>query len=369
MQSIAAALGALALVVGFTPVTTALSAAALSTHQRALSWLRGHPQPQQDDLAELKSQNPEAYAIVQALLTKRSLGLLDPKHPTASFAATPPPAAQDDEASGPEAFQRFAGSTSSVTMTAGAKPLTSTELEYPEAPAAAQHHDWLNWKPHDSAADSDEAMVQSVLSAAASLPGNPLRGADPAAPAAREASPLAAEEAVFDSHPQASSAAGATSAAQGIRGQPEAPKSLVANSMTSEAALAVPAAPADEAEPVSSAITASTLPAAPKTASSLSTNPYLADSGLAEPAPPAGGSYLASFSWDDDKPASGAGHAAPTKASAPTPTAKPQAHPPASALSTWLGVSVTNDGSAAKPTPKVSQATAAPENPYLATLA
>lgn len=41
---------------------------------------------QQDELAELKGQNPHAYALVKALLTKRSLGLLNLRHPTAHFA-------------------------------------------------------------------------------------------------------------------------------------------------------------------------------------------------------------------------------------------------------------------------------------------
>merc|ERR1719327_1775004 len=50
-------------------------------------WLKSHgPVPQKDELQDLRNENPEAYAIVKALLTKRSLGLLDPKHPPASFA-------------------------------------------------------------------------------------------------------------------------------------------------------------------------------------------------------------------------------------------------------------------------------------------
>jgi len=53
---------------------------------QARAFLRAHAgQPQQDQLSELKQENPEAFAIVTALLMKRQLGILDPHHPTTSF--------------------------------------------------------------------------------------------------------------------------------------------------------------------------------------------------------------------------------------------------------------------------------------------
>merc|ERR1719316_826512 len=50
---------------------------------RAREWLRTHEDPDQAGMDELKQTNPDAYAIVQALITKKSLGLLNPKHPNA----------------------------------------------------------------------------------------------------------------------------------------------------------------------------------------------------------------------------------------------------------------------------------------------
>jgi len=96
--------------------------------------------PSQDELAELKSQNPEAYAIVKSLLLKRSLGLLNSKQPSASFQ----------------------GSAASDESTPAAEATETTAV------AAPAQHDWLNWKPQDNAAN-DDAMVKSVLGEVAHL--------------------------------------------------------------------------------------------------------------------------------------------------------------------------------------------------------
>lgn len=123
-----------------------------------MSWLRAHRgTPQPDELAELKTENPAAYGLVKALLMKRSLGLLDPKHPTASFAAPAAPAT--DVPSGPEAFEKIAAES-------GEKPRVAPL--YPEAPVTHSHHNWLAWKPQQSALD-DESMVKNVLGAAAEV--------------------------------------------------------------------------------------------------------------------------------------------------------------------------------------------------------
>merc|ERR1719262_1262921 len=52
---------------------------------RAREWLKtyGEEDPDQAGMDELRQTNPDAYAIVQALITKKSLGLLNPKHPNA----------------------------------------------------------------------------------------------------------------------------------------------------------------------------------------------------------------------------------------------------------------------------------------------
>merc|ERR1719265_2553463 len=52
---------------------------------RARSWLasHGYTDPDQAGMDELRQTNPDAFAIVQALITKKSLGLLNPRHPNA----------------------------------------------------------------------------------------------------------------------------------------------------------------------------------------------------------------------------------------------------------------------------------------------
>jgi len=91
---------------------------------QAEAWLRAHKQPSGDDLGELKDSNPNAYALVKALLTKQQLGLLNPRHP-ASFGASK--ASEEDEA----------------------QPAADTE-----STAHVGHQDWLNWRP-----DSDHDVT------------------------------------------------------------------------------------------------------------------------------------------------------------------------------------------------------------------
>lgn len=163
-------------------------------------WMLDHSGDNPDDLAELKTENPDAYALVKALLTKRSLGLLDPKHPTASFAA-PPPKQQDDQPTGAAVYAKFATTEKEQQALQGA---TAADVPYPDAPAQAAvpypeasgaSKDWMSWKPHDSASD-DEAMVKNVLGAVADLTkGKSLRGA---APSNDDESPLATEAASLE---------------------------------------------------------------------------------------------------------------------------------------------------------------------------
>lgn len=151
MQSIAMARVALLL-------SIVVQSAALSSNSQSVAWLGSHANPSPDELDELKGENPEAYALVKALLTKRSLGLLDPKHPTAAFSAsaTPAPLAADDQ--GPAAFAKFASQGSHIE---------SAETVYPDAPAT-QHKDFFNWKPQQTGVDED-AEVQNVLGAVAAI--------------------------------------------------------------------------------------------------------------------------------------------------------------------------------------------------------
>lgn len=119
----------------------------------ARAWLRDHPAAQVDELAELKDANPSAYALVKALLTKRSLGLLDPRHPSASFATHGP--SEQPEVSGADAFAKF---SNSVTPPVAESMASQPTLAHQES----KRHDWLNWRPASTAAD-DEALVRSVM--------------------------------------------------------------------------------------------------------------------------------------------------------------------------------------------------------------
>jgi len=106
-----------------------------SSAMRASQFLENHAEKpiEQDELIELKRQNPSAYAVVKALLTKQSLGLLDPKHPTASFAA------------------EVSRSTPKLAF-------------IDESKSKQPHRDWLNWRRTE-----DEDMVQAVLSPSAAV--------------------------------------------------------------------------------------------------------------------------------------------------------------------------------------------------------
>jgi len=140
---------------------------ASSTDAVARVWLQEHQAPQADELDELRQANPDAYAIVKALLTKRSLGLLDPRHPTASFAGAKPvdTSSESSQPSGAAAFAKFETPAEQAKLTPDAAP-----APYPDAPVASAPHDFWNWKPADSAT-SDDTMVQNVLGAVSQIAG------------------------------------------------------------------------------------------------------------------------------------------------------------------------------------------------------
>merc|ERR1719236_60069 len=136
---------------------------------RAREWLRTHEDPDQAGMEELKSTNPDAYAIVQALITKKSLGLLNPKHPNAFGGYQEAPAK---------------GTTMSTDV-------VDPQPEVPVAAVATQtqhssNTDFFNWKPHDD----DDAMVSNVLGAVASLKnGAPPSSVEQAVSAPQKAEP------------------------------------------------------------------------------------------------------------------------------------------------------------------------------------
>lgn len=298
----------------------------LLSETSAHEWLRNHPAPQGDELAELKTANPEAYAIVKALLTKRSLGLLDPKHPSASFApAKTAPA--DTVPSGPEVFQALAGPS-----------VSKSHEEYPDVPVAPAHHDWLNWKPKESAAD-DESMVNSVLGAVADLKaGKNLRGSN-----------------------GETSRGGASVSSEAETSLVWTSNVVVTTSMPAKPRPGVqPAAPvAEQGNPYLKAIDFGV--PVPTRAPASGDNSYLKSADLAASTTQRpkqdSTNYLATFSWDDTK-------VAPAKQEAPKPPVPVKKN---NALLTWLGGS-TGAGTVKAAVVTQPPAPVQPENPYLAAL-
>jgi len=148
----------------------------LATRSEAVArrWLEAHPQVSQDeaDLKQLKIENPDAFAVVNALLTKQRLGLLDPKHPSASFANSP--SRSEDEPSGAAAFAKFMKPGElSRTKPAYVEEQSAVTAAEPTAPYTHMDRpgpkDWLSWRPPASADDNDAAAVQHLLGAVASI--------------------------------------------------------------------------------------------------------------------------------------------------------------------------------------------------------
>jgi hypothetical protein len=310
-----------------------------------------HSNPNGDELDELKNENPDAYALVKALLTKRSLGLLDPRHPTASF-SKPAPEEEGSHPVGVAVYEKFATTDKERQALAGAEPAYDTsavEEVVPPAPSSGSH-DWLNWKPADSASN-DDAMVQNVLGSVAGLMGKKIPA--PSAPKEASAGALDADEAAILSaddtpsapKPQAQPVVQEPAPAQNnfLAKAPEAPASKPAqNSYLDGLDLTVdtkPDTPAPTVQPV-----AVETPVAPVAA--VATTDSLNQ----------GKSALDSFSFSDSADA--------------TTTAAPKVQTPApkgeSALGSWLGMVKPHVQKAAAPV--AAAAAPADANPYLTDL-
>lgn len=115
---------------------------------RAREWLRTHgdTDPDQAGMDELRQTNPDAYAIVQALITKKSLGLLNPRHPNAFGGYT-------DAAGTPGTMSTKVVDDPVVPVAAMAA--VSTETQHA---ASGSHQDFFSWKPHDD----DDAMADQL---------------------------------------------------------------------------------------------------------------------------------------------------------------------------------------------------------------
>lgn len=125
----------------------------VSAVQEAKEWLQNYQDPaaaagDEAGLEELKTTNPDAYAVVNALLTKRSLGLLNSRHPTAAMT------------------DATAASMNSSPAEPQAEPKAAEPPSDVDVPPAPKHRDFLNWKP-----SNDDQMVSNVLGMVAGLKG------------------------------------------------------------------------------------------------------------------------------------------------------------------------------------------------------
>lgn len=127
---------------------------AMSAAARAQQWMKVHNVDPNDQagLNDLKSSDPNAYAIVQALLAKRQLGLLDPKHPTANFAGAPKHA--EDDQSALDVLR------AAPTVEASVVPVSAVSVAEPV------HHQYSSsamWSFKAHTAQDDDNLVASVM--------------------------------------------------------------------------------------------------------------------------------------------------------------------------------------------------------------
>lgn len=124
-------------------------ASAVSAESAAREWLQYHTSPTDDQLGELKNANPDAYAMVKALLTKHKMGLVK----------------LAPEERGPDVFKRMM----TPRHLAASRPQVS--VPYGDAEMGASPPvDNMHYNPN-AAADKDERMVDRLLGAVAGLSG------------------------------------------------------------------------------------------------------------------------------------------------------------------------------------------------------
>lgn len=136
--------------------------------ERAAAWLRRmHGDPDMGDLNGFAASDPDGYALVKALLLKRNLGLLDPRKPTASFAAPATHKSDDDEPSGAAAFAKFAspGELKKHASTESVASYQEVAAPYPEAQSSSAKS--FAYKPPSS----DDDLVASVLGEVSQMTG------------------------------------------------------------------------------------------------------------------------------------------------------------------------------------------------------
>jgi hypothetical protein len=116
----------------------------------AQQWMKTHNADPNDQagMNDLKASDPNAFAIVQALLAKQQLGLLDPKHPTANFAGK----------------HEDTDSQSAIDVLKAA-PTVDAPMA-PVAALAAVHHTYSGssmWNYNAHRKSEDDALVAGVM--------------------------------------------------------------------------------------------------------------------------------------------------------------------------------------------------------------
>lgn len=158
---------------------------------RAAVWLRGQDaNPGMDKLAALRMSDPNAFNVVQALLKKQMMGMLNMRHPSASLgalgaAALPSAAAFQAPPVSTEPVRRVSGAAAFAKFEdAPAHPppvVARVELPYADIQdyattdedAAPSHPDFMSWKAGE-AEERDAELMNGVLGEAAKLRGAPV---------------------------------------------------------------------------------------------------------------------------------------------------------------------------------------------------
>lgn len=305
------------------------SSAAMAAAQ---AWLHAiDAPPQGDELAELKDANPEAYGIVKALLVKQQLGLLNPRHPSASMSAEAPPTVSAEDRASLTRMEEEVKTRSSQPEEAPEASAASS-APYPEVGAA--NHDWLSWKPQSS----DEQMVQSVLGAVSQLKGGTpaMEGSllsqhsDTAGSLAAQASALGFDATPGDSAPQAAPAVDSAPPVVATPAVDSAPAAVtppaadsaptMADSMAAVPQAATQPAPAKKASGFWGSLFSGVAERKQVSQQAMSTEPVAAAGSPTNP-------YLQSINWQPDATPSSAGGANPYLSSTGFGSA-PQAPPP-----------------------------------------
>jgi len=128
------------------------TAAATSVQSTAESWLHSHQSPSDGQLGELATANPQAFAIVSALLNKRHKNTL--------------PEAER----GPDVFRKMMGPRHLSAAAEETKVTIPYNIPEGEGPSTMAMQDPKSYNPN-SAEDKDATMVDGLLGAVANLAG------------------------------------------------------------------------------------------------------------------------------------------------------------------------------------------------------